>query len=87
MPELGNEPEFIGAAFNKQLQNKISSPIAGNTGVFVVKSGGVTGVASLGQTADAQKSQIEQSLKQQAAQEVTVLRKAADIKDYRSKFY
>jgi len=87
VPELGNEPEFIGAAFNKQIQNKISSPIAGNTGVFVVKSGGVTGVSTLGQTAEAQKSQIEQSLKQQAAQEVTVLRKAADIKDYRSKFY
>lgn len=87
VPELGNEPEFIGAAFNKQIQNKISSPIAGNTGVFVVKSGGVTGVSTLGQTAEVQKTQIEQSLKQQAAQEVTVLRKAADIKDYRSKFY
>ena len=87
VPELGNEPQFIGAAFNKQLQNKISSPIAGNTGVFVVKSGGVSGIASIGQTAEAQKAQIEQMLKQQAAEEVTVLRKAADIKDYRSKFY
>jgi peptidyl-prolyl cis-trans isomerase D len=85
--ELGNEPEFIGAAFNKQLQTKISTPIAGNTGVFVVKSGGVSGVSSLGQTAEAQKTQIEQMLKQQAAEEVTVLRKAADVKDYRSKFY
>lgn len=87
VPELGNEPQFIGAAFNKQLQNKISTPIAGNTGVFVVKSGGVSGVSNLGQTAEAQKTQIEQTLKQQAAQEVTVLRKAADVKDYRSKFY
>ncbi len=87
VPELGNEPQFIGAAFNKQLQGKISTPIAGNAGVFVVKSGGVSGVSNLGQTAEAQKTQIEQTLKQQAAQEVTVLRKAADVKDYRSKFY
>lgn len=87
VPELGNEPQFIGAAFNKQLQNKISNPIAGITGVFVLKSGGVTGVASMGQTAEAQKTQIEQMLKQQAAQEVTVLRKAADVEDDRSKFY
>jgi peptidyl-prolyl cis-trans isomerase D len=87
VPELGNEPAFIGAAFNKQIQNKISNPIAGNTGVFVVKSGGVTGVASFGQTPETQKNQIEQMLKQQSGNEVTVLRKAANIKDYRSKFY
>jgi len=87
VPELGNEPEFIGAAFNKQIQNKISSPIAGNTGVFVVKSGGVTGIASMGQTPEAQKNQVEQMLRQQAGNEVSVLRKAADVKDYRSKFY
>ncbi len=87
VPELGNEPQFIGAAFNKQLQNKMSSPIAGNTGVFVVKSGGVTGVSNLGQTAETQKTQIEQMLKQQSAQVAGVLKKAANIKDYRSKFY
>ena len=56
VPELGNEPHFIGAAFNKQIQNKISSPIAGNTGVFVVKSDGVTGVASFGQTPETQQN-------------------------------
>lgn len=87
IPDLGSEPQFIGAAFNKQLQNKISSPIAGITGVFVVKSGGVTGVSNLGQTPETQKSQIEQMLKQQTMQEAGILKKAANIKDYRSKFY
>jgi peptidyl-prolyl cis-trans isomerase D len=33
VPALGNEPQFIGAAFNKQLLNKLSDPIAGNSGV------------------------------------------------------
>lgn len=87
VPDLGNEPTFIGAAFNKQLLNKTSSPIAGNQGVFVVQSGGVTGVSNIGQTADAQKNQNEQMLKQQTGQEIAVLKKAADIKDYRFKFY
>jgi peptidyl-prolyl cis-trans isomerase D len=36
IPGLGNEPKLIGAAFNKSLVNKVSAPIAGNTGVFVL---------------------------------------------------
>lgn len=87
VPALGNEPQFIGAAFNKQLLNKMSTPIAGNAGVYVVRSEGVFGTSSLGQTAQLQKQQIEQMLKQQAVQAIAALKKAADIKDYRSKFY
>jgi peptidyl-prolyl cis-trans isomerase D len=36
VPGVGNEPKLLGAAFNKSLVNKVSTPIAGNTGVFVV---------------------------------------------------
>jgi len=36
VPGVGNEPKLLGAAFNKSLINKVSAPIAGNTGVFVV---------------------------------------------------
>ena len=36
IPGLGNEPKLIGAAFNKTLVNKVSAPIAGNSGVFVL---------------------------------------------------
>ena len=78
VPAIGNEPKFIGAAFNKQSLNKISTPIAGNSGVFVVQPAGVFGGPSLGQTADIQKQQLEQMLKQQASQAITALRKAAD---------
>jgi len=87
VPMLGSEPKFIGAAFNKQLLNKISAPIAGNGSVFVVRSEAVYGSAALGQTAQLQKQQLEQTLKQQASQSITALRKAADVKDDRSKFY
>ncbi|HMO62362.1 MAG TPA: SurA N-terminal domain-containing protein [Ferruginibacter sp.] len=34
---VGQEPKVIGAAFNKQNQAKISQPISGNSGVFVIK--------------------------------------------------
>ena len=33
---IGNEPKIIGAAFNKSLVNKTSTPIVGNSGVFVI---------------------------------------------------
>jgi peptidyl-prolyl cis-trans isomerase D len=87
VPALGNEPQFIGASFNKQLLNKLSAPVAGNSGVYVVHPEGVSGTSNIGQTAEIQKQQMEQMLKQQANQAVTALRKASDVKDYRSKFY
>ena len=81
----GNEPKAIGAAFNKQLQNKISAPIAGNSGVFVIMGQGISATSSLGSNADMQRSQLESMLKQQAGQNVTALLKEdADIDDNRS---
>lgn len=87
VPALGNEPQFIGSVFNKQTLNKMSAPVAGRTGVFVVRSEGVSGASNMGQTPEMQKQQMEQMLKQQASQAVTALRKAAEVKDYRAKFY
>ncbi len=87
VPAIGNEPKFIGAAFNKQQLHKMSNPIAGNAGVFVVQSEGAFAGPSLGQTAEIQKQQLEQMLKQQASQAITALRKAADVEDDRYKFY
>ncbi len=87
VPAIGNEPKFIGAVFNKQLLHKMSDPVAGNAGVFVVQSEGAFAAASLGQTAELQKQQLEQMLKQQASQAITALRKAADVEDDRYKFY
>jgi peptidyl-prolyl cis-trans isomerase D len=36
LPGIGNEPKLIGSVFNKSFINKISTPIAGNAGVFVI---------------------------------------------------
>lgn len=84
----GNEPKAIGTAFNKQLQNKISAPIAGNSGVFVIMGQGISATSSLGSNADMQRTQLESMLKQQAGQNITALLKEdADIDDNRSEFY
>ena len=52
-----------------------------------MRSEGVSGASNIGETAEMQKQQAEQMLKQQASQAVTALRKAADVQDNRSKFY
>jgi peptidyl-prolyl cis-trans isomerase D len=81
----GLEPKVVGAAFNKQILNKASSPIAGNGGVFVVRSEGIsatsTVVSTPQQTADNIKATL---LQQQSSSMLESLRKAATIKDRRS---
>ncbi|MEQ1546548.1 transposase [Methyloglobulus sp.] len=37
---IGDEPKLIGASFNKENQAKVSAPIAGNSGVFVIMANG-----------------------------------------------
>lgn len=37
IPNVGQEGKVVGAAFNKNLLNKVSEPIAGNAGVFVIR--------------------------------------------------
>jgi peptidyl-prolyl cis-trans isomerase D len=34
---MGAEPKVIGAAFNKENQTKVSAPIIGNSGVYLLK--------------------------------------------------
>jgi len=92
---ISSEPSVTGAAFNKQLQGKVSQPIAGESGVFIVKDNSVTGVASLAeggidQQRKAQEYQLkseEYQLQQQSQTAAGPLRKAAKVKDYRSKFF
>lgn len=85
---IGNEAKVLGAAFNKLIQGKISTPIAGNTGVFVIRGEGISAAASLGGSAETEKATIINTLKQQIGyKSINTLRKVAVIKDYRSEFY
>ncbi len=84
---IGNDGKFVGAAFNKALQGKVSAPIAGTSGVFalrVEKMGVNTNPAN---DAENIKQGLLQSQRIAVYQGMNALRKAATVKDYRSKFY
>ncbi len=86
---IGNEPKVAGAAFNKNYQSKVSPPIEGNTGVFVIK---VNSEAAKDQPTPAmltQQRNAELNRAQQTAlgQSFESLKKKASIKDDRSKFF
>jgi peptidyl-prolyl cis-trans isomerase D len=86
---VGNEPKVAGAAFNKDFQSKVSPPIAGNTGVFVIK---VNSIAAKPQPApellkQQKNAEVSRILQEAMGQSFTSLKKMADIKDYRSKFF
>lgn len=89
IPNLGFEPKLLGAAFNKNLTSKISDPIAGTAGVFVVKSNGVTALASTGMSVEQVQTNLRRQLQQQQNNGgvFEALRKSASITDNRSDFY
>jgi len=89
VPNVGQEAKVVGAAFDKQLQGKpASAPIAGNGGVFVIKSGSVSAKANL--TADIDQARIGQQRVQESmvkSQAIEELKKTANVKDNRAKFF
>ena len=86
---VGNEPKVAGASFNKEYQSKVSPPIAGTTGVFVIKVNSIGNKPSdPSPVAQQQKDQrISQQKQQAAGNSFNALKKLADIKDKRSKFF
>jgi peptidyl-prolyl cis-trans isomerase D len=83
---IGSEPKIVGAAFNKTLLTKNSEPIAGNTGVFAIKAEGAGARANAMDVATI-KQNLLQSAKMSSYRGLEALKKAADIKDNRAKFY
>jgi peptidyl-prolyl cis-trans isomerase D len=87
VPGAGFEPKVGGYAFNKAAVGKVSEPIPGSGGVFVVVNGSVSA------RADASTTMEEMQKNLTAQQKNTVmygssqaLKKAASIKDKRMKF-
>ena len=83
---VGNEPKVIGATFNKSLLNKVSEPIKGNNGVYVIKVNSIgnkptDSPAMIAQQAD----QHTKGMLQQMTGWFESLKKTATIKDNRSK--
>ncbi|MDQ6903922.1 MAG: peptidyl-prolyl cis-trans isomerase, partial [Bacteroidota bacterium] len=86
---IGNEPKVAGAAFNKEFQAKVSPPIAGNTGVFVIRVNSVSPkTAAAPEMLSQQKTaEINKAVQSAMGQSFAALKKMATIKDYRSKFF
>ncbi|MGF2413873.1 peptidylprolyl isomerase [Ferruginibacter sp.] len=83
------EPKVIGACFNKENQSKVSAPIEGGSGVFLVKVNSIGSKPADAQEVEAmQKTQQTSNLRNQAgAAWFEGLKNQATIKDSRSKFY
>jgi len=94
---VGNEPKVAGASFNKLFQQKVSRPIEGNTGVFVLKVNSISTKPS--DSPDVSKQATAARIREeiqggQGSQgpgalggSFNALKKMADIKDKRSKFF
>jgi peptidyl-prolyl cis-trans isomerase D len=83
---VGNEPKVIGAAFNKAYQTKVSEPISGTNGVYVIKINTIGNKPAdapemIAQLAD----QRTKGLQQQMSGWFESLKKTATIKDNRNK--
>jgi len=85
IPGLGAEPAVVGTVASLDA-NKISKPVAGNNGVYVVK---VTSVSQgPEQSVKSEQTRLKQSAGYRASsQALEAQRKKADIEDRRAKFY
>ncbi|HEV7621623.1 MAG TPA: peptidylprolyl isomerase [Flavisolibacter sp.] len=87
---LGYEPKVLGAVFNPSNKGKVvSEPLAGTQGVYIVRVDNVTTTPVEGAGLEQQGKMLEMQARQtmQYRSPIEVLRKSAEIKDYRSKFY
>ncbi|MCC6724367.1 MAG: peptidylprolyl isomerase [Saprospiraceae bacterium] len=87
LPKAGNvEPKVVATAFKVDL-NKVSEPIVGNTGIFVVMPTNKTNGAATGNIAQI-RQQSQMSARGMARNQlIQTLRDHADIEDNRSKFF
>jgi peptidyl-prolyl cis-trans isomerase D len=88
IPNVGQELKVAGSAFNKANQGKVSSPIAGELGVFVVKTDKIGSQPSVNFDPAQQQKFLQQQQRSFSSRVIPeILRKSADIKDDRQKFF
>lgn len=90
IPNVGQELKVVGAAFNKQHQAKISAPIPGNGGVFVVKVINVSAVSNPDFDAAQQQAAMQQMQQRSISNPqalLEILKKTVTIKDNRAEFF
>lgn len=83
---VGFEPKVGGAAFNKTNLNKVSSPIGGNSGVFVISALRVGASQSPVSKDEVKNTLINQARNASLSSSAQALKDKATIKDKRTKF-
>jgi len=85
---VGQEPKIIGAAFNKAYQTKMSEPIVGTNGVYLIKVNSVGNkTTDIPEVLSATAKEKTTSMVQTTYSFFESLKKLADIKDNRSKIF
>ncbi|HSC40159.1 MAG TPA: peptidylprolyl isomerase, partial [Chitinophagaceae bacterium] len=87
-PNAGQESKVGGYIFNAGAKGKVSPAIAGNSGVYVVRTENIYAVPNDAANVEQQRQGLIQSQRMQGLSRVeAALKKAATIKDYRSRFF
>jgi peptidyl-prolyl cis-trans isomerase D len=88
-PNAGPEGKVGGYAFSAAAKGKVSAPIAGNGGVYSVRTENVYAKSNTGAGVEQQRMLFIQTQRQAAGRGVleSALKKASTIKDTRSKIY
>ena len=85
---IGYEPKLSGAAFNKSYQSKISPVIAGEVGVFVIKTESVGAIPNPNLDVKSQQAAQQQQMRMFNQRSIVEnLKKSASIKDNRYKHF
>ncbi|MEJ7610101.1 MAG: peptidylprolyl isomerase [Ferruginibacter sp.] len=85
---IGGEPKVIGASFSKEFQTKVSPPIPGANGVYVIKINSISPKADTAPDQQAAQTTARfASIRQQTNNWFEALKKQAEIKDTRAKFF
>jgi peptidyl-prolyl cis-trans isomerase D len=88
IPNIGNELRVLGAAFNKDYQAKISAPIKGEIGVFVLKVENISAVPNPNFDVKQQQAGMQQQMGGMIGyRTMEIMKKSATIKDNRIKFF
>jgi len=87
-PNAGQESKVGGYVFNAGAKGKVSPAITGNSGVYVVRTENVYALPNDAANIEQQRLAMVQNQKMQGLGRVEAsLKKAATIKDYRSRFF
>ena len=89
-PEIGRLPEFVGASFSLNSQNRLSPPIKTERGTYVIEFISRTGIddSLFLSMKDSLSSAVLQNKQSQVYQDwFTQLRESAEIEDYRSEYF